>query len=273
MRRMLPTGHRGLAPSSAHCVPGRGRVPQAVNHCALGWGGGLASALVARTVEGPPPNLGLLVQKVSHLLSSSNFGEAGDRGGPCFRDGDSHYPRGEDVPQGAAGRVRRWGWGLSRSVRPVLPGTHLQVLSTWNALRPVFPPTDRDRVPPSPSHPFLSFPFLFPLAFPGDFDLETTVGRHRPKNSLPKPEPRCCLHPGGACIHEWTQRSILGPSWRRGGSQGPGPAWPWAVLASVGQTDRPPFVWKPGRISLVLCPGIPGLPAARHGPVRKGRPL
>lgn len=47
---------------------------------------------------------------------------------------------------------------------------------------------------------------------------------------------------------------------------------PWAGLASVGQTDRQtPFVWKPGQLSLVLCPGDPGLPPLGTVPAREGQ--
>lgn len=55
-----------------------------------------------------------------------------------------------------------------------------------------------------------------------------------------------------------------------GGSQGPGPAWPCLGCAGLCGTDRQtPFVWKPGQISLVLCPGDPGPPLP--GTAQSGR--
>lgn len=166
MRQSFPSGHRGLAHLSAHCV--------------AGWGVGLHQPLVTGTVE-VPFRPGFLVQKVSHLLSSSDFSEAGDRGGSCFRDGDSHYPRG-DVPQGATGRVQ-----AGAGIWPGLSGQSYQVhtsrghcpqgmlleampLGLCSLLQTVteFPgPGTRSSL--SLSHPFLSFPFLFlarsPLGF------------------------------------------------------------------------------------------------------------
>lgn len=48
----------------------------------------------------------------SHCYLAGASCEAGRRGWPCFRDVDSHCPRGEEIPQGGTGRVQ--GCGLTQ---------------------------------------------------------------------------------------------------------------------------------------------------------------
>lgn len=62
-------------------------------------------------------------------------------------------------------------------------------------------------------------------------------------------------------IHEWTQRSSPGPSWRKGAVQR-------AQGQRDGQTDP---ALSPGQIPLVLCPGDSRLPPPGTSLARKGR--
>lgn len=164
-------------------------------------GRGLASASCCKDSRGAHPPQRFLVQKVSHLLSSSNFGEAGDGVVLALEMGTLIIPEGRRFPrepQGGCGagvyqsyQVHisrgRCPQGLPREAMPCGLCSLLQTVTEFPG-----PGTGASLTPSSVS-PSCSW-----LTLPWDFDIETTVGWHRPKNCFPKPEPRCCLHPGGA---------------------------------------------------------------------------
>lgn len=140
-------------------------IAMSINSRTLGWGVGLHHPLVARTVEvAPQPGPGFLVQKVSHLLSSSNFGETGVV--PTLEMG-THYPRIGEVPPWSHREVVGWSLGAAQvcpasTTRYKPPGgaVHMKCLrKTW---REFLGPGIGSSL--SPSHPFLLLA-LSPLGF------------------------------------------------------------------------------------------------------------
>ena len=163
---------------------------------------------VARVAEVLAPRLpGFLVQKVSRRWSSSSFGEAGGRVVTASEMGLLITSEGRRFPGEPQEGCRTGGWGLPRSARPALPDAHLPggtVRVECHVKRGRGPSSlqtssDLARGPisvlPTPSS---VSPSCFRPSPCWDFDLQTIVEWHQPKNCFPKPEPRCCLHPGGA---------------------------------------------------------------------------